>query len=217
MHGPGVVGEHGGELRDISRSGGAEGDFGTHPRPREGGASRAGRRGIRRRGGTLLRYLHRGRVVEGHDERGGSGGGRRRGRERARDRRRDRGNLHGRGHHARRRIGPALGSVRHPRPGRVRRREPHGGGRLRGPRDRHPLPSHLPPASLRDADAALPQSARKSRPGIEPLHDIARIVHDEAQRDRGDDPRDVAGLLRHPPLRAPRSGEGISRDDRGSQ
>ena len=57
----------------------------------------------------------------------------------------------------------------------------------------HPVFSPVP---LRDRDAALPAPPRRSRPGPRPHDDPAGLVHDEAQRDRRDDPGHLARVRR---------------------
>ena len=84
--------------------------------------------------------------------------------------------------------------------GRLRRRRRHrGAGRGRRGRAARGAAAHrrlphapgLPPAPLRDRDAALPAQARRPRLRAGPRHDPARLLHDEAQRDH----RDGAGHL----------------------
>ena len=63
--------------------------------------------------------------------------------------------------------------------------------------------SHAPriqQASRGDGDAPLHEQASVARPVARSLHDSARLLHDEAQRDRGDDADHVAGDSRkiHP-------------------
>ncbi len=61
-------------------------------------------------------------------------------------------------------------------------------------------------APLRAPDAALPARARRPRPRARPHDDPARLVHDEAQRDRRDGADHVARVGPHPPVRADRAG-----------
>ena len=61
---------------------------------------------------------------------------------------------------------------------------------------RLPHPSGVPRASLRDRDAALHAQAQRPRPRARPRDDPARLLHHEAQRDRRDDPGDLAGVRR---------------------
>ena len=61
-------------------------------------------------------------------------------------------------------------------------------------------------APLRDGDAALPAPAVRPRPRARPHHDPARLVHDEAQRHHRDGAGHLAGVRRHPPVRAARPG-----------
>ena len=69
-----------------------------------------------------------------------------------------------------------------------------------------PHASDVQPLSLGNGDAALPAPARRPRHRARPRDDSAGLVHDEAQRDGGDDPGDVAGVRRtcirsRPPIR----------------
>ena len=57
-------------------------------------------------------------------------------------------------------------------------------------------------APLRAPDAALPARARRPRPRARPHDDPARLVHDEAQRDRRDGADHVARVGAHPSVRA---------------
>ena len=57
-----------------------------------------------------------------------------------------------------------------------------------------PDPSGVPRPSLRDRAAALHAQAQRSRSRARPRDDSARLLHHEAQRDRGDDPADLAGI-----------------------
>ena len=71
---------------------------------------------------------------------------------------------------------------------------------------RLPDPPGLPHEPLRDRDAALHAPPRRPGPGARPGDDPARLLHDEAQRDRRDDADHLAGIRRHPSLRAGRPG-----------
>ena len=55
------------------------------------------------------------------------------------------------------------------------------------------------------------RAARGARPVADALDDPARLVHDEAQRHRRDDPGDLAGVRRAAPVRARRAGAGLQR------
>ena len=59
-----------------------------------------------------------------------------------------------------------------------------------------PHASGVQPPPLRDRDAALPAPPRRQGPRARPLDDPARLVHDEAQRDGGDDAGHVAASSR---------------------
>src|SRR5881296_3416930 len=118
-----------------------------------------------------------------------------------------------RSHHARR-----LG-----RPGRriLAQRGPavHGGRPRRQGRHRHtrraaaqlvlPHAPGLPPLPLRDGDAAVHQAARGPRPVAHHLHDPARLVYHEAERDHRDGPPFLARVQPAAPVRAPRAGHGL--------
>ena len=69
---------------------------------------------------------------------------------------------------------------------------------------------------FRTRDAALPEAAGGQGRRAEPQHDPARVLHDEAERDGGDDPDHLARLRRHPSLRAGGPGAGLCRADRAS-
>ena len=75
--------------------------------------------------------------------------------------------------------------------------------------DRVPHAPGVPPVPLGAPDAALPAPARRPRPRARPHDDPARFVHDEAQRDRRDDPDHVAGVRAHPSVRADGAGPGL--------
>ena len=64
------------------------------------------------------------------------------------------------------------------------------------PHDAVPRASGVQPLPLRNGDAALPAPPRRSRHRARPLDDSARIVHDEAERDRRDDSGHVARIRR---------------------
>ena len=55
-------------------------------------------------------------------------------------------------------------------------------------------------------DAAVPAASRRPRPRARPHDDPARLVHDEAQRDRGDGADHLARVRAHPSVRAARPG-----------
>ena len=78
--------------------------------------------------------------------------------------------------------------VRHPAPSRAHVAVPHAPG------------VHHPPQ--RDGDAALPAPARRPRHRARPRDDPAGLVHDEAQRHHRDGADHLAGVRRHPPVRA---------------
>ena len=86
--------------------------------------------------------------------------------------------------------------------------------RRTGPHDAAPDPPGVPPAPLRDRDAALPAPAGRPRPGARPHDDPARLVHDEAQRHHRDDPGHLARVRRHPPVRPRRPGRRLPRAHR---
>ena len=65
-----------------------------------------------------------------------------------------------------------------------------------------PVPAVLPRAPLRDDDDALAQAPRGQGHRAGPGDDPPGLVHDEAQRRGRDDAGDVAGVRRHPPVRA---------------
>ncbi len=67
----------------------------------------------------------------------------------------------------------------------------------------------LPALSLRDGDAALPAPARRPRHRARPVDDSARVLHDEAQRHRGDAADHVARVRPPAPVRACRPGAGL--------
>ena len=90
----------------------------------------------------------------------------------------------------------------------VGRRRRGGDARSR-PRSRARRSSSRTRCSRRTAprpDAALPAPARRPRPRARPHDDPARLVHDEAQRDRRDGADHVARVRAHPPVRAGRPG-----------
>ncbi|CAM5241735.1 Glycine dehydrogenase (decarboxylating) [Streptomyces californicus] len=72
-----------------------------------------------------------------------------------------------------------------------------------------PGPPGLPPAPLRDRDAALPPQARRPRLRAGPRHDPALALHHEAERDRRDGVDHLARVRRAAPLRAGRAGTGL--------
>ena len=92
--------------------------------------------------------------------------------------------------------------VRRARGGRDR---PPGRGRAAaGPAAAHavPDPPGVPRAPLRDRDAALPAPAAGQGHRARPVDDPARLLHDEAQRHHRDGADHLAGVRRHPPVRA---------------
>ena len=98
-----------------------------------------------------------------------------------------------------------------------RRRRTRGTAMPSAPRGaRHAVPhaSGVQPLSLGDGDAALPAPARRSRPRARPRDDSARLVHDEAQRDVGNDPGHVARVRRAASVRARRTRRAGYGDDR---
>jgi hypothetical protein len=122
---------------------------------------------------------------------------------------------------------------RHPgRPRRADRRaaRPDGGGRRGGadrrglleraegglpgiPADQHrhhgvPHRPTLPPLPLRDRADAVAACAQGPRHRPRPVDDPARLVHDEAERRRGDGGHHLAGLRGRTPVRAARPGRG---------
>ncbi len=94
---------------------------------------------------------------------------------------------------------------------RRRARCANGGCLARGARARLGVPhaSHVPAPSLRNADAALPAAPRRQGHRARPLDDPARLVHHEAQRDGGDDPRHLARVRAPASVRARRPGAGL--------
>ena len=94
------------------------------------------------------------------------------------------------------------------RDARVSDAAPRGAGRRRRiPRtlcahERVPHAPGLQHAPLRDGDAALHAPARGARSVAHALDDPARLLHDEAERDRGDDADDLAGVRPAAPVRA---------------
>ncbi len=89
-------------------------------------------------------------------------------------------------------LGGELGSAApsHPGGAGAQHAVPRAGGVQRAPR--------------RARDAALPQAAGGQGHRAEPQHDPARLLHDEAECDGGDDPDHPARLRRHPSVRAGR-------------
>ena len=75
-------------------------------------------------------------------------------------------------------------------------------------------PSDLPHEPRRKRDDPLHPPALRPRSGARPRHDPARLLHDEAERDRGNAADHLAGILRHPSFRAGRSGARLPRNDR---
>ena len=74
--------------------------------------------------------------------------------------------------------------------------------------------SDLPHEPGRGGDDALHAPARRPRPRARPGDDPARVVHDEAERDRRDDGAVVARVRRHPPVRAVGPDRGLPGGDR---
>jgi glycine cleavage system pyridoxal-binding protein P len=74
--------------------------------------------------------------------------------------------------------------------------------------------SDLPHEPRRKRDDPLHQAPVGPRSGARPLDDPARLLHDEAERDSRNAADHLAGIFRHPPLRARRPGAGLPRDDR---
>ena len=103
------------------------------------------------------------------------------------------------------------GADRHRR-GRAGQGDAGGPGGRSVPARPLPEPSDLHPLSQRDRDAALFPPAAAQGPGARPLHDPARLLHHEAQRQHRDDPDHLAGILGHPPLRARRPGRKVTRN-----
>ena len=99
----------------------------------------------------------------------------------------------------------------------VRRYRGPGLGRPpRGPRPPYAVPraSGLSSLSVGNRIATLYAPAIRSRPGARPRHDPARLLHDEAQRDRRNDTDLLAGVFRPASVRPGRAGRGISADVR---
>ena len=79
--------------------------------------------------------------------------------------------------------------------------------RARAPFLTHPVFNTLP---LRDTRCcATCSGSRRSDLSLDALDDPARLLHDEAQRDRRDDPGDLAGVRRAASVRARRAGAGL--------
>ncbi len=79
-----------------------------------------------------------------------------------------------------------------------------------------PHASDLPHEPRRKRDDALHPPSFGSRSGARSLDDPARLLHDEAERDRRDAADQLAGIRRYSSVRARGSGARLSRDDRGS-
>ena len=73
-------------------------------------------------------------------------------------------------------------------------------------------PSGLPHEPRRNRDDALHAPAVGPRSGARPRDDPARLLHDEAERGGRNDADHLAGIRRHPSLRAGRPGAGLPRD-----
>ncbi len=69
-------------------------------------------------------------------------------------------------------------------------------------------------APQRNRDAALHPQALGQGPGAGSLDDPLGLVHDEAQRHGRDDPDHLAGVRRHPPVRAGRAARRLRADGR---
>ena len=121
---------------------------------------------------------------------------------------------------ARRRRSDLAGLRRRPEASRARRSVRYGYGRAAGGFAPLVAVSHPPdvqPLSLGNGDAALPAPARRPGHRARPRDDSAGLVHDEAQRDGGNDPGDVAGVRKPSSLRAGRPGGRLRRDRRGAR
>ncbi len=81
-----------------------------------------------------------------------------------------------------------------------------------GAHERLPHPPGLQHAPLRDRDAALHAAARGARSVAHARDDPARLLHDEAERDRRDDAGHLARVGAPAPVRAARAGRGLPRD-----
>ena len=92
------------------------------------------------------------------------------------------------------------------RPRRLRRRALRRAVRAH---DALPHPSGLQQLPLRDRDAALPQASRDAGSVADDVDDPARLVHDEAERDRRDVSGHLAGVRQDASVRAGRAGEGL--------
>ena len=99
--------------------------------------------------------------------------------------------------------GAALHAGRHRR--EVGARHPAGAGA----QELVPGAPGLPPAPLRDRDAALHQAARGPGPLAHLRDDPARLLHHEAQRDDRDDAGELAGVQPAASVRAARPGGGL--------
>ena len=99
------------------------------------------------------------------------------------------------------------------------RRAADGAGRRRHPRGAGadlevPHASGVQHPPQRDRHAALPAPPVRPGRGARPLDDPARLVHDEAERDRRDGGGHLAGVRRAAPLRARGRRGGLRRADR---
>ena len=167
-----------------------------------------------------VEVVHGDVLRHGAGARAGPGGRRRRGRARRRGRGAPGGRRHGRdrllGADDRGAPGLGVGGVR--RRGRRRRAGRRDRGRPAGaaaPDERLPDASGVPRAPQRDLAHALAAPARRRRPRAGPHDDPARLVHDEAQRGRGDGADQLAGVRGPAPVRTPRRRGGLTGDDRG--
>ncbi len=75
-------------------------------------------------------------------------------------------------------------------------------------------PAGLPCPPLGNRNDALPAQARRQGPGARPGHDPARLLHDEAQRRRRNDPGLMAKHRPPAPVRPRQKLQGHPRDDR---
>ena len=80
-----------------------------------------------------------------------------------------------------------------------------------GADQRLPDASDLPHEPGRGGDHPLHAAAGGPGPGARPGDDPARVLHDEAERDGGDDGAELAGVRRHPSVRAVGPDRGLSR------
>ena len=83
-----------------------------------------------------------------------------------------------------------------------------------GPRQELPHPAGVPREPLRDRDDAVPAAAGRQGSGARPRHDPAGLLHDEAQRRRGDDAGELAEHRQPASVRAGRPFRRLPRHDR---